>query len=243
MRARLDGLLNFHPKRARGSNAQRNRTGFRPSSKLKGAWAHVVCIRGVQLLFALACLTGGCLSRPHLQSQLFSFEIMPHASPSSPSPAHVLSIRRLRVAAPFEGQSFVYRTGEFSYERDPYAGFLVPPAESLAEPLKTYFGQSGIFGDVVEPGSALEPDIVAEINVVRLNGDFRSRANPASVLQIHFTFVSAANKNSSRILLDKEYSKEVSLQARTAAAVMTGWNKGLTEILDQVCKDLKARGI
>lgn len=239
---RLDGSLNFYPNRHSGSDDQRNWRGFRLSSKSNGASAPVIYIRGLGLLCVLACFGGGCLSRPHLQSQLFSFVLTTHGSPHAPSQAHVLTIRRLRVASPFEGQSFVYRTGEFSYERDPYAAFLVPPAESLAEPLKTYFRQSGIFRDVVEPGSALEPDIVAEVSVARLNGDFRSRANPASVLEIHFTFVGTADKSPNRILLDKEYSQEVSLQARTAAAVMAGWNKGLTEILGQVCKDLEARG-
>ena len=49
----------------------------------------------------------------------------------------------------------VYRTGEFSYERDPYAEFLVPPARDLLAPIRGYFRQNGAFAvvEVLEAAS------------------------------------------------------------------------------------------
>src|SRR5271157_2025090 len=73
-------------------------------------------------LLAAACLLGGCLSRPHLDKQTFVFGTTPTPA-ANPAPAshRVVAIRSLRVAAPFDGRSLVYRTGEFSYQSDPFA--------------------------------------------------------------------------------------------------------------------------
>jgi len=146
----------------------------------------------------------------------------------------------MRVAAPFDSQSFIYRTGEFSYERDPYAGFLVPPEESLAEPLRGYLRNSSLFREVTEPGSAIAPDILGEISVTQLYGDFRDRSQPAAVIAMHLTFSRAPPGAPGKVFFEKDYSLRVPLHARTAPALMAGWNTALTEIVAQVCKDLRA---
>jgi len=71
--------------------------------------------------------------------------------------ARVIPPSSLRAAAPFEDRSLVYRVGDFSYEADPYAEFLVSPAESLRPPIRSWVRQSDLFRTIVEPGSALNP--------------------------------------------------------------------------------------
>jgi uncharacterized lipoprotein YmbA len=67
------------------------------------------------------CFLTGCLARPHLDKQTFVFAPPSIGTPKIDAGSHILGFRTLQVAEPFAGRSFVYRTGEFSYDRDPYA--------------------------------------------------------------------------------------------------------------------------
>jgi ABC-type uncharacterized transport system auxiliary subunit len=188
--------------------------------------------------FAAVCLMTGCLARPHLDPQSFIF-----APPSPPAPTvapgrRVLGIRTLQVAAPFEGRAFVYRTGEFTYDRDPYAQFMVPPAEGLISPICRWWREAGEFRDVAEAGSALKPDTLAEIHVAQLYGDFRPMENPAAVLAIRFVFFDVTNGAPGKVVLRRECSRSVPLKARTAAALMEAWNQALAQILDSTALEL-----
>jgi ABC-type uncharacterized transport system auxiliary subunit len=162
-------------------------------------------------------------------------------SAASHSPQPTLLIRRVTVAVPFDSQSFIYRTGELSYERDPYADFLVAPSEAVDAALRGYLQESGAFQAVVEPGSALTPSLQLEAEIEQLYGDFRNPTAPAAVLQISFRFYNASNDIPQQVLLEKQYAHRTALKTRTAAAVMAGWNEGLNEIVKQTMADWQAR--
>jgi ABC-type uncharacterized transport system auxiliary subunit len=176
---------------------------------------------------------GGCLSKPSLVKQSFSFVVAPGPALSSKPVGRVLAIRRVIINAPFDSQSLIYRTGADSFETDPYAQFLVPPAEILSAALQGYFRQTGVFSDVSIPGSLLPADMFLEVTVDQLYGDFRNPAEPAAVLEVQFVFFGAraqGDSTSSSIVLKKEYKRRITLSARTAAALVTGWNQALKEV-------------
>ena len=192
------------------------------------------------LFLALVSLLSGCLSRPPLHTQTLGFD--PPAGSASHDPARsqrVVSIRSLRVAAPFDDRSLVYRVGDFSYEADPYAEFLVSPAESLRPPIRSWMRQSDLFQTVVEPGSALKPNSMAEITVVELYGDFRRPAEPAAVLTVRFVLLDAPDGIPGKLNFEQEYSQRILLQGRSANALMAGWNEALKQILAQLGSDLR----
>jgi uncharacterized lipoprotein YmbA len=192
----------------------------------------------------LALLLGGCLSRPSLHQQWFAFAPPPNSGHPPPPQAPILSVRQVTVAAPFDGQSFVYRTGQFSYERDPYAGFLAPAPESLASAIREGLRQSGDFREVLQPGSALRPSLVMEIAVSGLFGDFRQHGAGWAVLDLRVVCFRAggpADRAERQIVLDKDYRRRLPLRARTAAGLMAGWNEALRQILAEVAKDLAAQ--
>lgn len=191
------------------------------------------------LLLMLGLLTG-CLSRPPVVPQSFNFAIPSLRSSPTEAGRHVLEIRQLRVAAPFDSQSFVYRTGPSAYERDPYAQFLVRPEESFVAPLRGYFLNSGLFQDVSNRGSALQPDTMVEIYVSELYGDFRNKAAPAAVLSMRFVFFEVKQGAPGAVILQKEYAERVGFKTRTAAALMAGWNEAFQRITEAVITDLKA---
>jgi uncharacterized lipoprotein YmbA len=186
---------------------------------------------------AAVCLLTGCLARPHLDHQSFIFA-PPSTSAERVAPGdRVLGIRTLQVAAPFEGRAFVYRTGESSYDQDPYAGFMVPPAQGLLSPICAWMREAGPFHAVEEAGSAVKPDTLVEIHVSQLYGDFRQSEHAMAVLAVRFVFVDAPHGVPGKVILQRDYERAIPLPAPTASALMEGWNQALAQIVHSAMVD------
>jgi len=181
----------------------------------------------------------GCLARPHLDKQSFIFAPPSPSAPGIAASSRALGIRSLEVAAPFEGREFVYRTGESSYDHDPYAEFMVDPAEGLVSPICGWLREAGGFKAVAETGSAVKPDTLVEIQVGQLYGDFRPSENATAVLAMHFVFFDAPNGLPGKVILQRDYSGRIPLKARTAAALIEGWNQALAQILGSATEDFR----
>ena len=182
---------------------------------------------------------GGCLSKPPLHKQTFTFDAPPTASAGAGAGDRVLGIRSLRIAPPFDGRSLVYRTGEFFYVRDPYAEFLDPPEEEMMAPVRGWLSGAGGFSDVVEAGSALKPHTVVEINVTQLYGDFRRSEHPCAVVTMRLVFFEARNGVPTKPILQQEYSRSMPVTAPSAAALMEGWNQAFGGIFAEAASDLR----
>ncbi|HTA31249.1 MAG TPA: ABC-type transport auxiliary lipoprotein family protein [Candidatus Cybelea sp.] len=191
------------------------------------------------IAFAAVCLLTGCLARPHLDKQMFAFATPPTATLKAAAGGRVLGLRSVEVAEPFEGRSFVYRSGESSYDRDPYAEFMAPPEEELVSPVCSWLRGTGIFSAVEETGSALKPNTLLEVHVTQLYGDFRPGESASAVLAVRFEFFDAPHGVPGKALLQREYASKVVLKERTAVALMAGWNEGLAQILDSTGSDLE----
>lgn len=225
--------------RCRAIAAEWGRTGERGPSVRGPSHGPPSISANAAVLIAACALITGCLSRPPLVKQHFAFAIPPLTSAKPPANAPVLAIRRLSVSSPFDGISLVYRTGQFSYETDPYAEFLAPPADVLRAPLRQYFQASGLFGDVTQQGSALRPNLLVEITVEQLYGDFRNRADPQAVLEVRLAFFDAPGGRPGKVILDKNYVRRAKLAARSAAALMASWNDALKQIMAEAVSDLE----
>jgi uncharacterized lipoprotein YmbA len=200
----------------------------------------VLRIRNRLLLLPLLWLLSGCLSRPPLHTQTLAFDppagsVLKGAARSQ----RAVSIRTLRVAAPFDDRSLVYRVRDFSYEADPYAEFLVSPGESLRPPIRSWMRQSDLFQTVVEPGSALKPTTMAEITVLELYGDFRQPSEAVAVLTLRFVLLDSPEGIPGKLAFEGEYSRRVLLKAKSPHALMAGWNEALNQILGQLGSDLR----
>ena len=189
------------------------------------------------ILLAAVCLLAGCLAHPHLDQQSYIFAPPPPAAAKAVAGSRVLGIRTLQVAAAFEGRAFVCRTGEFSYESDPYAEFKIPPAEALMSPVTAWMREAGAFSAVAEAGSALKPDTMVEIHVAQLYGDFRPSEQAKAVLAMRFVFLDVPHSLPGKVLLQQEYTRAIPLKARSAAALIEGWNQALAQILEAAMQD------
>jgi cholesterol transport system auxiliary component len=192
------------------------------------------------LLLAAAAGSTGCLSKPALNKRTFAFGTPPATATNRFNNHQILGIRKLQIAAPFDGRSLVYRTGEFSYERDPYAEFLDAPGEDLLPAMSEWLCRSGNFEAVVAAGSALKPGLLVEINVSQLYGDFRQPKQPAAIFTVQFVFLEATNGIPGKAIFQTEYSRSVPLNAPTAFALMAGWNEALAKITAEVSSDLRS---
>ncbi len=197
---------------------------------------------GASILLLLAATVGltGCLSKPALNKQTFAFNVPPAATTNHFDNHRILGVRKLQIAAPFEGRSFVYRTGEFSYERDPYAEFLEAPGDELLPVMSGWLRRSGNFDAVVAAGSALKPDLLVEITVSQLCGDFREPKHPAAVMAVRFVFLEATNGIPGKSVFDKDYTQSIPLDGPTAAALMAGWNTALAGIVAEASADFRS---
>jgi ABC-type uncharacterized transport system auxiliary subunit len=192
------------------------------------------------ILFAFAL--SGCLSRAPLKKETLAFS--PNLSHTNETTSGgVLAIRSLQVAPPFEGLSLVYRTGEFSYDQDPYAMFLGSPATLLVPAVSDILVNNGCFRAVVKPGSAVKPDMLAEINVSQLYGDIRQPEKPSAVLAMQIVLMDATNGMPGRIILQKNYSSQVPIKSTSPTALMEGWNQALQKILADVESDFTNRAV
>jgi hypothetical protein len=190
-------------------------------------------IAAIAVIFAAT----GCLSRVASPARTYAFSTV-GAAPNPNPGSRVLGIRALRVAPPFDGRAFVYRTGAALYIRDPYAEFLDSPTDELASPAREWLRRGGNFSAVAEPGSLVKPNVLSEVSVTELYGDFRQPDRPAAVFTVRFVFLDALNGVPGKILLAREYSRNEPLKERTASALMDAWNREFGEIFAEVNQEL-----
>ncbi|HTR43129.1 MAG TPA: ABC-type transport auxiliary lipoprotein family protein [Pseudomonadales bacterium] len=193
---------------------------------------------GALSLLLIALLGGGCLSKPALKTQLFSFQTPPAATASM---GPIVMLRSVTVSPVFDNNSFIYRTGPETYEIDPYASFMAPPAQAISIAVRARLLASGHFRNVVETGSLVQANQVIEINVSELYGDFSQAGKGAAVLSLRLSVYRMDNAGNRRPLLQKDYSRRIALKKNTAADVMAGWDEALSEIMAEFTSDAPVR--
>ena len=189
-------------------------------------------------LLALGLVAAGCLSRPALVRQDFVLQTPPVARPAASPVGGVLTLTSCEVSPPFAGQPLVYRIGPNAFETDPYAGFLVTPDKTLAISIRTWLARSGLFSNVVAPGSSQPADQSLEVYVNELYGDVQAPGQPQAVLSLSLVLFDAKKENGTQVLFQKEYSRHLPVAQNSAAAIVAGWNQALGEIMSEAASDL-----
>lgn len=185
-------------------------------------------------LLLVALLSSGCLSKPSLKREAFAFQAPTTEGVQKAGP--VVLVHPVVVSPLYSGRPFTYRISPEGYETDPYAGFLIAPAQSISIAIQAHLLGSGRFQDVVEPGSGVKVDKAISVYVTELCGDFSESGKSAAVLSLRITSMGPDGERQGG--LQKSYSRRVSLTANTAAAVMAGWDKALSEIMKEAAADL-----
>jgi len=187
-----------------------------------------------------AAFLSGCLSRPALDKQSFTFApvVQPLAGAAD---TNIVVFRGATVSAPYDGKSFVYRTGPQSFESDPNAEFMASPARLLGPAIEEGLRQSGAFAQIVDPGSALRPPLSLEARVSELYGDFSKPSAPEAVLSAEFLLIDHRKGGAGELVCAVRLSRRVRLKERTAAAVAQALNTALEQTLAEAAVQLAER--
>lgn len=196
-------------------------------------------VRATPVLLGAASLLAGCLSRPALKVESFAFET-PAVTGSGVTSTNILALKSVTIAPTFEGQQFVYRTGDQTYERDPYAMFLVPPARMLMGTLAAHLRNGAGFADVLTETSPIKTSRSAQVYISELYGDFRKPEEAAAVLTLRFVLVVSDGAALGQSIWQREVSRRVALTQRTAAALAAGWNDALVQSMAEINSALKS---
>ena len=180
-----------------------------------------------------AAFITGCETAPGWKRQSFAFSL-PADPPATNACDRVVALNRVSISPTFQSRSFTYRTGENSYEQDPYAGFVVPPERALAESIRASMRVGGVFGRIVEPGSGITPGVVVEASIIELYGDFRQTARPVATMGIHFLCYAIQEGEPGRIVFDRYFLQETTLAQKTPGALMAAWDEDLRQIMNQI---------
>ena len=189
----------------------------------------------ILILFGSACVN---LERTYPEKRYFVIDIGDSAQPSNPAGNQTLLVSSLRISPRYSDKSFVYRTSDSGYESDFYNQFLIPPDTMIGEEVRKGLAGSPAFKHVVGPASQLQPNFVLEGSVNALYGDFRNLNGPSAVLEIEF-FLHNEDSANPGVVLQKRYTKTVTLSGRSPEALVKGWSEALASILTDLSNDLQ----
>ncbi len=206
---------------------------------IRGAFARPArAARGLALAGAL--LSCACASKLARTPETFTIDPPPPRPIPASAANRIVSLRSFEVAPTYAGTDLVYRVGEHSIERDPYASLAAAPARLLTGAMRGYLRDCDYIRDVVAPGQGLPVDADLEPVLLDLSGDFSNPAEPAAVLTIRIRVLTGpAGAAPEREILLKAYTRRIPLAQRTASAVVAAWNRALGEIMAEFLADLK----
>lgn len=194
------------------------------------------------VILVLTCLVvASCVSmqRPPLERRLYALETVRPGVASGPalSPEAVL-VRRLAVSPRAAGRELVYRTGDSAWTSDYYNLYFVRPADMLSQDLRAWLAASGLFAEVLDPGSLAASGYVLEGNVTALYGDYAAKPSQA-VAEMQFLLLK--NVGSERkILLSRDYRAVSPLADARPQTLVLGLRAATARIYADLEADLRA---
>ena len=187
-------------------------------------------------LFAITAVISGCGPKTYTKNY-YLLDIQRQADILEADTDLILYVRRFSIDTAFSSNSLVYRKGEFQYESDFYNEFLVSPTAMVTEKTRTWLSQTGLFGQVLDAGSYLEPTHTLEGNIVALYGDVREASSPAAIIEVRFFLIE--NADSEKIVLwGKLYKGSCQAGAQTADSLIEAFDRCLENILTELEEDL-----
>lgn len=181
-------------------------------------------------------LSGCSLRQPAVVTDNYAFDI-PAPSPGSRG-GRSIAVLPFTASPQAAGQMFLYRADEARYESDYYNRFLAPPAQMLGGQLRKWLMLSRA-GDVRQPGSPLDAELVVQPRIVSLYADYRDTSKPRAVVAMIAVLVSR-DIGGDRQLFEKVYRREIPMREVSPAAAAEGWSRAFAEIFGQFTRDLRS---
>jgi cholesterol transport system auxiliary component len=181
------------------------------------------------LLGGVAAL-GGCSllpQAPYVQKRDWPLDVRRDAALPPRRGGRILLVRNVQAAPGLEQRGLQWLQRDGSLHVDFYEQWAVPPAEAVADDLRRWLADAGLFGAVVAAGSRLNADFVLEGEVNTFMADLRTDTARASLAIVLYD----QRPNPTRLLLQKTESAEVKLAGTDAPALAEGMKAALVEVL------------
>ena len=191
----------------------------------------------VAALIVSACSIG----RPIPSATTYSIEAGVPAAPLPGRPwPERLRVARVRVAAPYDKASLVYRLSSVRFVSDPYHAFLADPGPMLSSGIVQWLAAAGQFTSVEGPGVAVPTAWVLETGVSQLYGDFQRDADPAAVMSIQFAVVDQTTAHPN-VRYEGTITRRVSLARASPEDLVQGYGTAFGQILSELSTELESR--
>jgi cholesterol transport system auxiliary component len=180
-------------------------------------------------------LLGSCVKLEQLpvEKRFYALEVArPGPALTTVATPAALLVRRMQISPRAAGRELVYRTGESAWTADYYNLFFVAPADMLTQDLRTWLGAAGLFANVIDPSSLVQPGYILEGNVSALHGDFApgSGKGPAqAVAEMQFLLLRVSGGERS-VVLTRDIRKTVPLTANSPAELVRSLRQAVTEV-------------
>jgi hypothetical protein len=148
-------------------------------------------------------------------------------------------MRRFTVDKPFDSTFFVYRYPKNSIQYDYYNRFAVSPEILMRQYAAKHLEQERFTGYVSTSKDGIVCPYEIRARIVDLSGDYREDLAPKASLKIRFSVLDV-QLFPSPVVFNKEYAQTVELENKNAAALIKGWQRCLTVIMDDFSNDLRA---
>ena len=191
------------------------------------------------LAAGLAAALAACspFSRPQMVRETYLLQPpLPAAAAAAPHPGS-LRVGVVRVAAPYRGRDFVFRTDALRFESNYYFQFLVDPAAMVADGTARALEAARPFAEVVGSGSGVETEWRLDGFVSALYADVRDPAHPAAELDV--TWYLTPGDGSARMpAWTREYRQRMPMRDATPQAYVAALNAGFGAIVGELAGDL-----
>ena len=149
----------------------------------------------------------------------------------------ILQIRRVSIAPPFDGSSFIYRTPAGTYVKDYYNEWVAPPQDLFSGQLVDWLSASRIFASVVGGQSAAPHRFALETNITALYGDFHDPHHPQVVLAAR-VFMLDDSGATRTVAFQNHYDISLAIPDASAQQFVVGAGKAYRQLLESVSRDL-----
>jgi ABC-type uncharacterized transport system auxiliary subunit len=150
-------------------------------------------MKRVQLTVLLAAIavTAGCGSSMQ-EKKYYVPDVKRAAQPAAMTHKDVmLEVNRFTIDGAFKSKGLVFRKSDSRYVTSYYTELMQVPAEAFTEETRQWLTQSGMFGNVLQPGSTLQATHVIEGHILEYYIDARTN-EPAAVLSVRTMLVKQA---------------------------------------------------
>ncbi len=196
--------------------------------------------RGVALaaVALLVIALAGCsaLTRPAPVRQTFLLEPVSPPAAAQARPG-ALRVGIVRVAAPFRGKAFVYRTGDLSFQTDYYVEFLVSPEAMLTEQTARALDRARVFERVAGPGASADADWRLDGFASALYADARDPAKAWAESAVTY-YLTPSGGVAQTPVWTREYHRRVAMRDASPGAYADALNVAFGDIVAELARDL-----